>query len=101
MIAPRALFPVGKAMIAFAKQNSVISPIKTTKPTQYWKYGLKYYGEPFSKRSFAFVDDTIYVVQKDQRLVSIDISEYSSDTFNVVLKDVLINTKGLFNSVRS
>lgn len=98
---PRSLFPVGKAMIVFSAQNCVIAPVKTSKPVQYWRYDLKYYGEPFSKRSFCFVDDTIYVVQKDQRLVSIDIAEYSDNAFNVTLKDVLINTKGLFNKLVS
>lgn len=95
-----SLFPMGKAMIVFGRTNKLFAAANATNQNiGYVGYDVNYNGNLFSKKSFTFSDQTIYVVQDDLQLMQVDIVQNNSTTFDLAVKNVLLNTRGIFEYV--
>ena len=93
-----SLFVIGKAMIIFADTNMIASTLEDTATWnyQYAFYNCNYAGKPFSKHSYIFDDQTIHILQSNRQLVECDVKQYDANTFDVITKNVMENTRGLF-----
>lgn len=92
------LFPIWKALLAFGRQNKLFAAANSTW-TNVWYvwYDVNYNWDLFSKYSFIFDDQTIYILQKDKELKQIDIVQNNTTTFDLKVTDVLVSTRWLFN----
>lgn len=95
------LFPIGKALLVFARTNKLFAAANSTWWVQVWYvwYDVNYNWNLYSKYSFIFDDQTIYILQKDKQLKQIDIVQNNSTTFDLIVKDVLSQTRWLFNEL--
>lgn len=95
-----SLFPMGKAMLVFGRTNKLFAAANATNQNiGYVGYDVNYNGNTFSKKSFTFSDQTIYIVQDDLQLMQVDIVQNNSTTFDLAVKNVLLNTRGIFEDV--
>lgn len=96
----KKMFPCGKAMIVFANTNKLFAAANGTSwAIGYVWYDINYNAELFSKNSCIFVDQAIYVMQKDKKLMQIDIVQSNSTSYDLVAKDMNQNTRGIFEKV--
>lgn len=94
------MFPMGKALMVFARQNKLFAAANaTTQNIGYVGYDVNYNGNAFSKYSIIFSDQTIYILQEDQQLMQVDIVQSNSTTFDLVIKNILLNTRGIFEDI--
>ena len=98
----KKLFPCGKAMIVFANTNKLFAAANgTSGAIGYVGYDINYNAELFSQHSCIFVDQAIYVMQKDRRLMQIDIVQSNSTSYDLVAKDMNQGTRWIFERVQS
>ena len=96
----KKMFPCGKAMIVFANTNKLFAAANgTSGAIGYVWYDINYNAELFSQHSCIFVDQAIYVMQKDRKLMQIDIVQSNSTSYDLVAKDMNQNTRGIFERV--
>ena len=94
------LFPIGKAMLVFGRQNKLIAAANATGTTiGYVMYDANYGGDLYSKYSYIFADQTIYLLQNDKQLVQVDLVQNNNTSFNVVTKPALTQSRGKFEDL--
>lgn len=94
------LFPIGKAMLVFGRQNKLIAAANSTGTTiGYVMYDANYNGDLYSKYSFIFADQTIYMLQDDKQLMQVDLVQNNNTSFNVVTKNILTQNRGKFEDL--
>lgn len=94
------LFPIGKAMLVFARQNKLIAAANATGTTiGYVMYDANYNGDLYSKYSFIFADQTIYMLQADKQLMQVDLIQNNNTSFNVAVKNILTQNRGKFEDL--
>ena len=94
------LFPIGKAMLVFARQNKLIAAANATGTTiGYVMYDANYNGDLYSKYSFIFADQTIYMLQADKQLMQVDLVQNNNTSFNVAVKNILTQNRGKFEDL--
>lgn len=94
------LFPIGKAMLVFARQNKLIAAANATGTTLWYvMYDANYNGDLYSKYSLIFADQTIYLFQDDKQLMQVDLVQNNNTSFNVVTKNILTQNRGKFSSL--
>ena len=94
------LFPIGKAMLVFARQNKLIAAANATGTTiGYVMYDANYNGDLYSKYSLIFADQTIYLFQTDKQLMQVDLVQNNNTSFNVVVKNILTQNRGKFEDL--
>lgn len=98
------LFPMGKALFLFGRKNKLFSTItanigSTSNVPQYAGYDVNYTGSLYSKYATVFSDQTIYVLQKDLQLMQVDIVANNNSTFDIATKNILVNTRGIFERI--
>ena len=96
----KSLFPVGKAMLVFWDQNKLFSGATGTSSTIWYVwYDLNYNGKLFSKYSFHFSDSTIQILQNDNQLVEVNVTQVNSTSFELQTKNVMQLTRWLFEDL--
>jgi hypothetical protein len=94
------LFPIGKAMLVFGRQNKLIAAANATGTTiGYVMYDANYNGDLYSKYSFIFADQTIYMLQADKQLMQVDLVQNNNTSFNVSVKNILTQNRGKFEDL--
>ena len=94
------LFPMWKVMLLFWDENKLYVPINiNVDDVTYWEYEVNYDWNNFSKYSMIFADQTIYILQEDNQLKQVDIQQRDSTSYDLIVKEVLVSTKWLFNSL--
>lgn len=99
------LFPMGKALFLYGRKNKLFSTINVNITATTWDkdiyagYDINYYGQWFSKYSAIFSDQTIYFLQSDLQLMQIDIIANNNSTYDIATKNILLNTRGIFENV--
>ena len=92
------LFPIGKAMLVFARQNKLIAAANATGTTLWYvMYDANYNGDLYSKYSLIFADQTIYLFQDDKQLMQVDLVQNNNTSFNVATKNILTQNRGKFS----
>lgn len=94
------MFPIGKALLVFARTNKLFSAANSTQVNVWYVwYDVNYNWDLFSKYSFVFDDQTIYILQDDRKLFKVDITQNNTTTFDLVLTDALTGVKWLFHNL--
>lgn len=99
-----SLFVIGKAMLVFADTNKLVQALEsqttvnnqTTTTIRYVAYDCNYAAKPFSKHSYIFDDQTIHILQANRQLVECNVQQFDSNTFDLITKNVMEWTRGLF-----
>lgn len=95
------LFPIGKAMIVFWRQNKLIGAANSTGTTLgYVMYDANYNGDMYSKYSHIFSDQTIYILQDDGQLMQVDLVQNNNTSFNVAVRNILTQNRWKFDFLK-
>lgn len=62
-------------------------------------YDANYNGDLYSKYSFIFADQTIYMLQADKQLMQVDLIQNNNTSFNVAVKNILTQNRGKFEDL--
>ena len=92
------LFNLWEALLLFARQNKLYAAVSSTWDTKLWymPYDVSYNGDLFSKYSTIFADQTIYILQKDLQLMQVDTKKVNISSYELTVKNVLLNSRWIF-----
>lgn len=94
------LFPMGKVLMVFGRQNKLFAAANATNQNVgYVGYDVNYNGDTFGKYSQIFSDQTIYILQEDLQLMQVDVVQNNTTTFDLAIKNILLNTRGVFEDI--
>ena len=95
------MFKIGKALLVFWRTNKLITVATANNNIDvgYAQYDVNYSGYPYSKYSMVFSDQTVYVLQDDLQLMQVDIVVNDATSYDIVTKNILLNTRGIFENI--
>lgn len=94
------LFPCGKVMIVFGQTNKLFAAASGTGwAIWYVWYDVNYNAQLFSTHSCIFIDQSIFVMQSDKKLMQLDIIQTNTTSYDIVAKDMNENTRWIFERV--
>jgi len=99
------LFDLWEVILLFARKNKLYTSANTTNTSAdvrlwYVWYDANYNWNLFSKYSMIFADQTIYILQDDAQLMQVDIKKTNQTTYELNVKNVLLNSRWIFESFK-
>lgn len=91
-----------KFLIVFADDNRLVSPIAQTtnnNTNDYSFYPLNYNWRLYSKYSYLFVDNSLYIIQSDKQIMNVNIDSVNATTFNFKLDSVVKTVRWLMSDI--